>query len=192
MIDLPEPDRIGSVPLETTLAARRSRREFAAGDLDAAALGQVLWAAQGITGEDGRRSAPAAGNRGALETYAATGRGLYRYDAHRHALETVRGDDVRGDLAAAAGHQECVAAAQAVLVFGAVEERTRSKYGDRAPRYVHFEAGHAVQNVLLQAEALGLHAVPVGAFDDAAVGAICGMEGEERPLYMVPLGRPPA
>lgn len=192
MIDLPAPDRTGSVPLETVLAARRSRREFAPGDVDLATLGQVLWAAQGITGDDGRRAAPAAGNRGALETYAATGRGLYRYDARRHSLETVREGDLRGDLAAATGGQECVATAQAVLVFGVVEERTRSKYGDRARRYVHFEAGHAVQNALLQAEALGLHAVPVGAFDDDALAAICGMAEDERPLYMVPFGRPPA
>lgn len=79
--------------------------------------------------------------------------------------------------------------AAAAIVFAAVYERTSRKYGDRAVRYVHLEVGHAAQNVCLQAEALRLGTVPVGAFDDERVRSVVMMERDEQPLYILPIGR---
>ncbi len=67
-------------------------------------------------------------------------------------------------------------------------ERTEAKYGERAERYVHLEAGHAAQNLLLQAVALELGAVPIGAFDDDAVQDALGLPDDHRPLYLIPVG----
>jgi nitroreductase len=50
------------------------------------------------------------------------------------------------------------------------------------------EAGHAAQNVHLQAEALGLGSVAVGAFDDAAVSTTLSLPQNLEPLYMVTVG----
>jgi nitroreductase len=70
-------------------------------------------------------------------------------------------------LYAAALRQEPVLKAPAVIVIAAVYARTAARYGaHRSPRYVQLEAGHAAQNVLLQAVALNLGAVPIGAFED--------------------------
>ncbi len=82
--------------------------------------------------------------------------------------------------------------AAAVIAVGAVYERTGRKYGDRGRRYVHMEAGHAAQNVLLQATALELAAVPVAAFDDDSVHEVLALPPATRPLYLVPVGRPAA
>ena|GEM_PF-5808387 len=74
-----------------------------------------------------------------------------------------------------------------------VYERTAAKYGDRAERYVHVEAGHATQNVLLECTALGLGAVPVGAFDDSKVQDVRGAPTDDRSFtypYRTRLGRP--
>jgi SagB-type dehydrogenase family enzyme len=98
--------------------------------------------------------------------------------------------DVREELARAAHNQEAVRTAPVVIVFTAIYERTEAKYGDRAQRYVHMEAGHAAQNVLLQATALKLGAVPVGAFDDAAVARVLSLPRTERAVYLVPVGHP--
>jgi SagB-type dehydrogenase family enzyme len=76
-----------------------------------------------------------------------------------------------------------------VLVLAAVLERTTVKYGARGERYVHIEAGHAAQNVLLQAAALELGAVMVGAFDDERVRGRLGLDGAQRPLALLPVGR---
>jgi nitroreductase len=51
------------------------------------------------------------------------------------------------------------------------------------------EVGHAAQNLLLQAVALGLGGAPVGAFDDEEVGRVLALPKDERPLYVVPVGR---
>jgi SagB-type dehydrogenase family enzyme len=79
-----------------------------------------------------------------------------------------------------------------VIVAAGVPRRTAARYGARAARYVHIEAGHAGQNVYLQATALGLGTVMVGAFDDGAVGRAVGLAAGEEPLWLMPVGRPAA
>lgn len=189
-IALPSHQLSGHLSLEEALAQRRSVRGFASGPLTAFEIGQILWAAQGVTDAEGRRTAPSAGALYALEVYAATSEGTFRYLPAEHAIRREGSVDVRSALGAAAFDQSAVAEAPLVLAVTAVPERTRAKYGARAARYVHFEAGHAVQNVLLQAAALGLGAVPVGAFDDKRVSDVLALPDDESPLYLVPVGHP--
>lgn len=66
--------------------------------------------------------------------------------------------------------------------------RSRGKYRARAARYVTLEATHCAQNLLLQAVAMGLGAVPVGAFSDEAVRARLGLPDEVTPYYLMPVG----
>jgi SagB-type dehydrogenase family enzyme len=189
---LPPPDTAGGLPLATALARRRSVRAFAARALTAAELGQLLWAAQGETDPgEGKRTAPSAGALYPLGLYAATVAGLSRYIVAAHALEHVSSRDLRADLAEAALGQQEVAQAPCVLIFTAVAARTTRKYGERGVRYVHIEIGHAAQNVLLAAAALGLAAYPVGAFDDARLAELLRLGRAEAALYLVPVGAPP-
>jgi nitroreductase len=51
------------------------------------------------------------------------------------------------------------------------------------------EAGHASQNVYLQAASLRLGTVAVGALSEDEVRQITGMPADERPLYIMPVGR---
>lgn len=187
---LPSPARQGKLSLEEALSRRRSIRDFADQRLDEATIGQLLWAAQGITHRDGRRTAPSAGALYPLEFYAATADGLFHYEPGTHGLTRRAPGDVRAAIARAALGQESVREAPLLIVVTAVHERTSGKYGGRAERYVHMEAGHAAQNVLLQATALGLGAVPVGAFDDDALARALALGDRERPLYLIPVGRP--
>ena len=153
-------------------------------------------AAQGVTHGDGFRTAPSAGALYPLEIYVVAGRiqdvenGVYQYQPRAHRLNRIKHEDIRPALAAAALEQPCVDEGAALLVFSAVTERTTRKYGQRGIRYVHMEAGHAAQNVFLQAAALGIGAVVVGAFDDARVHRLMAMAEEERVLYLMPLGKP--
>ena len=64
------------------------------------------------------------------------------------------------------------------------------EYGSRATRYCLLEAGHIAQNILLQAAALGLGAVPVGAFDDDRIRRLLSPSRELHPAYLVPIGYP--
>ena len=86
--------------------------------------------------------------------------------------------------------QDWVADAPAIVAFAGVYRRTARKYGERAPRYVHMEVGHAAQNVYLQATALGLGTTMVGAFRDDELVSALGLPGQTQPLGLLPVGRP--
>jgi SagB-type dehydrogenase family enzyme len=191
---LPEPDRSGQHPLETLLFQRRSVRDYRTTPLALSDIGQLLWAAQGITHGQGLRTAPSAGALYPLELYVIAGRidglsaGVYHYQPDGHQLLAILRGDRRNDLSQAALGQSWIADAAAVVVFAAVYERTARKYGERAARYIHMETGHAAQNLFLQAGALGLDTVVVGAFDDDAVAALLELPSDTRPLLLMPVG----
>jgi SagB-type dehydrogenase family enzyme len=193
-IQLPAPDLTGSVPVEKAIAERRSVRQFTDDPLSLEIVSQMMWAAQGIT-EDGRkRTAPSAGATYPLEIYLIANRveglkpGLYHYLARPHALEIIKIQDLSRELGEAALGQNVIQKAAFNIVIAADYERTTSRYGARGERYVHIEIGHAGQNIYLQAEALGLGTVAVGAFDDPKVRELLGIE--EEALYIMPVGRP--
>lgn len=195
-LSLPAPLQDSAFSLERALHERRSVREFGKAALTQEEVSQLLWAAQGITTRDGLRTAPSAGALYPLELYLAVGMvrdldpGVYKYSPAGHKIMKIIAGDQRHKLAAAAYDQDSVAEAAAVLVFTAVERRTTRKYGNRGVRYIHIEVGHASQNVFLEATALGLGAVVVGAFEDDAVGKLLQLPEGETPLYLMPLGRP--
>lgn len=195
-IPLPRPTSRGTHTLEQLLKQRRSVREFASAPLTLMQLGQLLWAAQGVTAREGQRTAPSAGALYPLELYVAAGRveglasGVYHYEPHGHHLALVVAGDIRRALAEAALHQTWISAAPAVIVFGAVYARTAAKYGSRAERYVPVEVGHAAENLFLQAEDLGLGTCDVGAFDDRAVARAAHLPREVVPLLLMPVGEP--
>lgn len=194
-IPLPEPRLEGEMSVEAALSERRSVREYASKALSLAELGQLLWAAQGITGANQRyRTAPSAGALYPLELYVVTGDvdklapGVYHYDPSSHALRSHRTSDVRAALARAALGQAWVEEGAVVLIVTAIYERTTEKYGVRGRQYVHMEAGHAAQNVYLQAVALDMGTVAVGAFDNEEVQRVVGLSDGEVPLYLMPVG----
>lgn len=189
LVALPRPQRSAGMSLTEALARRRSVREFSSQALTQDELGQLLWAAQGITSDDGRRTAPSAGALYPLEIYVVTPSGVHHYNPHGHRLERRSGGDLRPALERAALGQAFVSSAAAVFVIAADYGRTASKYGsDRSPRYVHLEAGHVAQNLLLQAVALGLGGVPVGAFDDEQARKALSLPSAEQPVYLLAVG----
>lgn len=182
--------------LERALQVRRSIREYSRKPLTQDELAQLLWAAQGVTGPEGLRTAPSAGALYPLEVDVVIGdvgglpSAIYRYSPDRHELVMTGEGDRRRELRAAALGQDCVEAGAAVIALAGVYERTTEKYGERAIRYVHMEVGHAAQNVCLQAAALGLGTVVVGAFEDGPVKRVLGLARDEEPLSLIPVGHP--
>lgn len=190
-IRLPAPAQKGRMSLEETLARRRSVRDFTPLPLTEQELSQLLWAAQGITDSAGGRTAPSAGALYPLEIYVTTASGFYHYKPRGHSLTRRSDRDLRPAIFHAALEQEAIIHAPAVFVIAAVYERTAEKYGEaRGSRYVHIEAGHAAQNLLLEAVDLGLGAVPIGAFYDAQVQRALSLPADHQPLYLIPVGHP--
>lgn len=142
----------------------------------------------------GYRSAPSAGATYPFKVYVVVGNvgglepGIYHYDPSTHSLSIIKAGDFRAELQSAALDQEWVGDAPVDIILVAFYERTANVYGERGIRYVHMEAGHIGQNLYLQATALGLGTVAVGAFHDDRVAAI--LETEGAPLYIFPVGVP--
>ena len=185
---LPQPRHTGEVSLERVLSARRSHREFTTQLLTEREISELLWAAQGITADWGGRTAPSAGGIYPLELYLLTPDAYRHYLPQGHRVELLANQDLRRELAAAALNQSAVRTAPLTLVITAVYARTVKKYGARGRHYVELEAGHAAQNVLLQAVAHGLAAVPIGAFDDHRLTHALQLPGDRAPLYIVAVG----
>lgn len=187
-VPLPDPRTTGELSVEEAIRRRRSIRMFRPQALTLDQVSQLLWAAQGVTGEQGYRAAPSAGAFFPLETYVLTENGLDHYEVEAHALRRVVDGDLRAAVRAVSFDQSCITSAPVVFAFTAVYERTCREYGGRGRMYVHMDVGHAAQNLLLQAEALGLAGVPVAAFDPEELSRILALPEDEEPVYLVPVG----
>ena len=189
VISLPKVKTKGKLSVEEAISKRRSVRRFQSRELTIDQISQLLWSAQGITGKRGRfRSAPSAGALYPIEIYLAKSDGIFHYDVDSHGLVIKSSDDVREALKEAALGQYFVKEAPVSIVIAAVRSRITSRYGNRGNRYVEIEVGHVAENVHLQAVALGLASVPVGAFDDARVSKVLGLAKDVEPLYIIPVG----
>ncbi len=195
-IELPAPQTDGRMSLEFALFMRRSVRSFQNHPLSLASVSQLLWAAQGITNSMGLRTAPSAGALYPLEVYVFAGNvegvsaGLYRYNSQGHQLDRLDERDRRDDLCRAALGQAPVRQAPAAFMITGVGRRITAKYGNRGIRYMLMEAGHVAQNICLQATALDLGAVVIGAFSDREAADILKLDSEESPLYIIAVGKP--
>ena len=198
-IYLPSPRQKGAVSLEEAITRRRSVREFSPEPITQAQLSRILWAAQGVTNTTlNLRAVPSAGATYPLEILVVCGQnsikgiseGVYKYNISQHSLTQYGRGDVRLGLARAALGQEFVYGAPVDIVICVRYQRTTQGYGNRGERYVHMEVGHAGQNIYLQATALGLATVAIGAFHDEQVGEVLQLDKQCKPLYIMPVGRP--
>jgi SagB-type dehydrogenase family enzyme len=197
VVKLPRPELEGKVSLEEAIAKRRSVRRYRTEPLTLSQLSQVLWSAQGITAGGELRAAPSAGATYPLELFAFVGKqaidgleaGIYHYEVDSHSLVCSQRGDLRRELARAALDQGFIVSAPVDIVICAIYTRTSYTYGRRGERYVHMEVGHVGENIHLQAVALGLATVEVGAFDDEEVRKVLDVDERIKPLYIMPLGR---
>jgi SagB-type dehydrogenase family enzyme len=194
-IKLPNPELTGEQSVEMLLQRRRSVRSYQKLFLNLAEVGQLLWSAQGVSDAQGLRTAPSAGALYPLKLFVVVGdvnelsAGIYQYNPAEHSLLKTANGDLRKLLQKAALNQSCIGDAAIIFVFTAIYQRTTWKYGNRGLRYVHMEVGHAGQNLFLQAEALHLGTVVVGAFDDDEVRDVLNLDGHIQPLSLMPVGR---
>jgi len=190
-IKLPKPKEKGLTSIEETLNKRRSVRDYKKGPLSLEQVSQLLWAASGKNLY--RRTAPSAGATYPLEIYLVVGEveelepGLYQYSYSRHSLERIREQDIRKKLCRSALGQSMIEEAPIDIIIAADYDRTTGHYGQRGIRYVHMEVGHVGQNISLQANALSLGTVMIGAFEDNQVKEVLGIK--EEPLYIIPVGK---
>jgi SagB-type dehydrogenase family enzyme len=196
-ISLPKPPFDGKVSVEKAIKERRTIRDFKERTLSLTYLSQLLWAAQGITDPTiGRRAAPSGGALYPLDIYVLIGEngvekmeaGSYHYLPKEHSVLLISKGDRRKEMASASLGQMWTAKAPVIFIITAEYKRTTWKYGERGIRYALIEVGHVGQNLFLQAEAMGLGAGIVGAFNDLEVSKVAGIPPKHEPLLIMPVG----
>ncbi len=203
LIALPDPTAVQLAVMNprALIEQRRSVRTYSDEPVRLEELSLLLWCTQGVRevapGRATLRTVPSAGARHAFETYLVVNRvselpsGLYRFVASEHALVAMPAPADLADRAAEAClGQGMVARSAVTFAWVAIPDRMMWRYGVRGLRYLYLDAGHVCQNLHLAAEAIDCGVCAIGAFDDAAVDALLGLDGEtEFAIYLAALGR---
>lgn len=191
IVPLPPPQITGTMAVEAALQERRSRREFAETPLTLAELGQMLWAGQGMTNDQGGRTAPSSRNKYPLRLFVAVDRvtdlpqGIYEYLPETHSLGQVTVGSLAGEWGAISAQVHPQVAAAVIFVSAVITDPTTAK-----PTLQ--ESGHVGQNFYLQAEALSLNMTVMGGFESEPAQSVIGIDTFEQVLYLVPFGQRPA
>jgi SagB-type dehydrogenase family enzyme len=185
---LNEPDKEGQTSLEKCIYERHSKRSFSSKNIDQQKISQLLWAGQGMI--KGHRASPSAGATYPLTLYIVRNEDeLLKYNPQKHALESKKKRrGLNQEIAQAALSQMFIAQAPIIIIICANYHRTTQRYNERGKRYVLIEVGHCAQNILLEATALNLVSVPIGAFLDASLKDILDLPEDMQPIYILPIG----
>lgn len=189
IIKLPVPKYSGSMTVEEAILRRRSERTFHPQQLTLENISQLLWAGQGITDPNwGFRAAPSAGSLYPLTLYIAKSDGIFEYVPDGHKLIQIVKDDRRPSLVRASLGQGYIGEAPLVIIITGNFRITEAKYGQRAYRYVNMEVGHVAENIHLQAVAMGMISVTIGAFWDDVVAKTLELPDTRDPYLILPVG----
>ncbi len=193
-VQLPTPNFDGKISVEKAIKQRRSIRSYKQEPLTLAQVGQILWAAQGITNDNGFRATPSAGAIYPLEIYLIAGKmtdlvsGVYKYLSKDHVIIKISNGDKRSELSDAALSQEWIKEAPISIVVCGIYERTSKKYGENASKFVHMEVGCVAQNIYLQTTAMGLGTTFVGAIEKEKIVSVLHLDENEHALCILPVG----
>ena len=188
-VKLPPPRYDSEVSIEKALQERRSIRSYKEEPLTLIELSQILWAAQGITEpKKGLRTAPSPRAVYLLELYILPGNvtnlpmGIYKYQPQGHELVKIADGDKKAELFKSAG-QAPIKNAPVALVITGLSEKAQN------PTWMYLEAGHAAENVYLQAVSLKLGTVAMAGFKEDEVRKVLNLPEKERVIYIMPVGK---
>ena len=189
-VTLPAPETKGGMSLNEALSRRRSVRSFDAKTVGQQQLGQLLWAAQGITDPaTGHRTSPSAMAMYPLTVYVCTADGVFTYEPKGHKLVRVSTEDRRADVTQPPrGGQS----APVSFVFTGDPSKFGSRLPDRAAAFVYLEVGHAAENLALEATALELATVTQDGIDAAKISKALNLAQGTLVVYTMPVGYPVA
>lgn len=191
-IKLPAAQTTGGKPLMQVLKERHTMREFSDKALPEQTLSNLLWAADGVTRPDGKRTAPSAVNWQEIDVYVALPQGMYLYDAKAHALKLVVAEDLR----AATGRQPFVKDAPLNLVYVADYSKMVSKMmpitDEDRRTYSCCDTGFISQNVYLFCTSEGLNTVVRGLVDRDALAKAMKLRPEQHLVLAQTVGYPKA
>ena len=184
-ITLPAPAKTGGMPLYEALMNRQTNRTFASKQLTEQQISDLLWCANGINRQDGKRTAPSARNCQEIDIYVFMNSGIYFYNAEKNMLELISAQDGRNVVAK---FGDMVKNAPLTLLFVANYDKMPGFDAEGLEFYGATDAGYVSQNVYLYCAANGLNTVVMGAINRPAIKELIKFNG--KPVLAQPVGYP--
>lgn len=181
-VALPAPAKTGGMPLMQALAERKTVRDYKPGELDAATLSEILYAANGVNRPDGKRTIPTAMNKQDLEVYVALPGAVYHYDAKANKLVKIDDGDFRADLIA---NKNMARNSACILVYASDSTKFPNDI-----KYPAIHVGEASQDVYLYCASKGLGTVSLGMYDEKAVRKVFKLEDKMTVILAQAVGFP--
>ncbi len=184
--------------LENTMLNRRSTRSYTGANLNKNELNALLdftYHPENYLNQNLEPN-PDYFSLNLIETFMAVSgvegleEGCYYYAPKAQELRQIRFKNFRRELHYLCLGQDLGRDAGAVIFHTADLNKAIEKYGDRAYRYLHLDAGNLGQRLNLGAIYLGLGVSGIGGFFDDQVNEVLGIPVDEAVLYITTLGRP--
>lgn len=185
-ISLPKRPTAVQSDLVNALENRKSVRDYTTAGLNLQDLSAILWAANGVNRDYGRRTAPSAFGNEYIDVYVVSDEGAWRYDASAHRLKAAAPAGLKARLTG----QRFVGRASHVLVLVADPGKYPGFFAssEERLRWAHATAGAIAQNVYLMGAARGVGTCLVAGIDEGAIRKGLGLSADAMPLYVMPLG----
>jgi nitroreductase len=181
-VALPAPAKTGGMPLMQALAERKTIRDYKPGELDAATLSEILYAANGVNRPDGKRTIPTAMNKQDLEVYVALPGAAYHYDEKENKLVRIDAGDFRADLIM---NKSMANNAACILVYASDSTKFPNDI-----KYPAIHVGEASQDVYLYCASKGLGTVSLGMYDENGVRKVFKLDGKMTVILAQAVGFP--
>jgi SagB-type dehydrogenase family enzyme len=186
-IKLNAPNKSRGSAVMKALSDRQSTREFDTKELSLQDLSDLLWAANGINREDGKRTAPSAMNRQEIDVYVVNKDGSYLYDPVSHTLKGVTPGDFRKAVAVS---QEWAATAPVSIILVANLEKLGDPKSENTRSMAALDAGIVNQNIHIFCAAVGLATVPRGTMNQEELKKALKLSDTQALMLNNPVGHP--
>lgn len=198
-IPLPTPLLRSQTSIESALKSVRPKRSFSTDSVSLEVVSQLLWSAQGVTVEWGDRTTPSAKSAYPLTVYLVANNidrlnsGLYEYIPGErqpvHALKQLTDGQYQDALFNSLNQNSMRNPAGVFIVTGDMAKMAEAYGGISHDKEVYLEAGHATQNLYLQAESLKIGMVALSSFDDSIIRNIINIPEKDTLIYLIPFGQ---
>lgn len=186
-IKLNEPVKTGGISVMEAFAKRQSSSEFADKELSIQDLSNLLWSANGINRENGKKTAPSAQNSQDIDVYVALPNAVYKFDAQANNLILISEGDYRG---LAGGKKDNPLPPSILYIVADASKYKPSAYNsiEHITDMNKVDAGIVSQNISIFCSGMGLGTKPRAQMNHAELKKVLKLSDSQTLMLNHPVG----
>lgn len=186
-IKLNEPVKTGGISVMEAFDKRQSSSEFSDKELSIQDLSNLLWAANGINRENGKKTAPSAQNSQDIDVYVALPNAVYKFDAQANNLILISEGDYRG---LAGGKKDNPLPPSILYIVADASKYKPSAYNsiEHITDMNKVDAGIVSQNISIFCSGMGLGTKPRAQMNHAELKKVLKLSDSQTLMLNHPVG----